>query len=52
MSASNTDSFDWGLINAFRQPRERDRIFAGKKLVHKTFTDYDELVAANDSLKK
>ena len=52
MSESKTDSFDWGLINALRQPRERDRKQFGKTLVRQTFTDYDELVASNNSLKK
>ena len=52
MSESKTDSFDWGLINALRQPRERDRKKFGKMLVRETYTDYDELVASNNSLRK
>ena len=43
---------DSGLIEAFKQKRAVDKANCVKKLVHKTFKDYDELKTSIDSLKK
>ena len=41
-----------GLIEAFKQKRAVDRANCVKKLVRETSTDFQELVASNDSLRK
>ena len=52
MKASSAGSFDKGLIEAFKQKRAVDRVNCVKKLVRETSTDFQQLVASNDSLKK
>ena len=53
-SASGPDAsiIDKGLIAAFKQKRAVDRANCVKKLVRETSTDFQQLVASNDSLKK
>ena len=43
---------DSGLIEAFKQKRAVDRANCVKKLVRETSTDFQQLVASNDSLRK
>ena len=53
-SASGPDAsiIDRGLIEAFKQKRAVDRANCVKKLVRETSTDFQQLVASNDSLRK
>ena len=53
-SASGPDSsiIDRGIIEAFKQKRAVDRANCVKKLVRETSTDFQQLVASNNSLKK
>ena len=52
MKASSAGSFDRGLIEAIRKSKARDRKSSAQKLVRETSTDFQELEASNDSLKK
>ena len=54
ISASGTDGciIEKGLIEAFKQKRAVDRANCVKKLVRETSTDFQQLIASNDSLKK
>ena len=53
-SANGPDAsiIDSGLIEAFKQKRAVDRANCVKKLVRETSTDFQQLVASNDSLRK
>ena len=52
MKASSAGSFDRGLIEAIRKSKARDRKSSAQKLVRETSTDFQQLEASNDSLKK
>ena len=52
MKASSTGSFDRGLIEAIRKSKARDRKSSAQKLVRENSKDFQQLEAANDSLKK
>ena len=52
MKASSDGSFDKGLIEAIRKSKARDRKSSAQKLVRETSTDFQQLVASNDSLRK
>ena len=52
MKASSAGSFDRGLIEAIRKSKARDRKSSAQKLVRETSTDFQQLEATNDSLKK
>ena len=52
MKASSAGSFDRGLIEAIRKSKARDRKSSAQKLVRENSKDFQQLEAANDSLKK
>ena len=52
MSGPEASDIDRGLIESIRLTREHHRTNSVRKLVHETSTDFQELEASNDSLKK
>ena len=52
MKAPSAGSFDRGLIEAIRKSKARDRKSSAQKLVRESSKDFQQLEAANDSLKK
>ena len=52
MKVSSAGSFDKGLIETIRKSKARDRKSSAQKLVRETSTDFQQLVASNDSLRK